>query len=1267
MTLTTIKTLAQVEQRFRRDELERTEIATELRLLRERLNSIYESQLSGGSSAPHSALTLDANADVFLSINAGLQILGTDVQGANKVFAGPTVAPDAHPNFRLLVDDDVPNTITLDNITQITTRNHFDLQNITPTDHHDPVTLDANADTLLSLSTQELGLDTQVANLVLAGPGSGAPAVPTFRALVSDDVITALLTPGTLTTTTTNVATGNHTHAITNTSDAAGTVSTILAGTAAGDLSLRRLTLDDRLIHDGDSDTYLEFTPDLITLNAGSELLLSLFEGVQNEVIINDGAASDVDFRVEGGGSPWALFMRGSDGNVGIGTAGPGAKLDIAGDVLLSGGAQNYLFTDRVNSLELQSQTTATAFALELFSNDGDGTDNINLNLFAVGTPSNVTNRERLQVKYETTGTRFEIFTEANGTGTLRPLVLYTEGNAEQLYLDTDGDVGIGTSSPATELDVNGDITMAGSLIHGGDTDTKIAYTLDVITFTAGGVALLTLTESTQDEVVINEGEVDVDFRIKSDIDSNAFFLRGSDGNIGIGSSGPDAKLDILNPSGAQLRMTHTDGVLFAEFTLDASSDLTIKPAAAGQIKLQPTTDSTDFFQVLDANGGTPVLNVDSINERVGIGTAAPTTPLDVVGAVTITDEIIHAGDTDTKMAFTPDVITFTVGAAVLLTLTEATQDEVVINEGGVDVDLRVETPFSTQTLFVEGSSGRVSINHGAPASALDINGSITVSDEIIHAGDTNTKMAFTSDTITFTAGNLGMLTLAETTQDLVSIGDVGGAGDVDVNFSSGQVFLRGSDGFLGIGTTNPATELDVNGDITISGGSQSYLFSDRSNNLVLQGQLPGVPTSLEFYSADGDGTDITGFNIFGVGTPGAITNRERLQVRYNSTNVFEIFTEANGTGTLRPLVLFTEGNPDQLRLETDGKVGINTTTIPHGGIGVAMLALDGPDSSSDGPHIQITTASDNYPLMQIHAFTHDNVGIGFDAYWNGAAEASADAGSNYTITKSSDLLKFSYASGAAQGTTPTFTVGLVMDTSGMVGVGTTANTKMTIGLTMDQGANDDEILAFQSTGDVSHGMTDKTETETFGFFRKASATGGGLVMEGYRDAGDSPVNAAAIIGSLGEAAQTTKTTGSRGVVSILSRSQSGLGTTDVGANGNLLAVVNNATTRWILDAEGDIFYGGSDDGTITDEHDDVHLLSGFRAVMSPNRSPARDRFKGFLREAEDVLVQQGVLTARLSSGGLVSDTALKGLIIDALIQITNRLNTLEEKKNGPI
>lgn len=53
---------------------------------------------------------------------------------------------------------------------------------------HAAVTLAADADAVLSLSTQEIGLDTQTANTVFAGPTSGGAADPTFRALVAADV-----------------------------------------------------------------------------------------------------------------------------------------------------------------------------------------------------------------------------------------------------------------------------------------------------------------------------------------------------------------------------------------------------------------------------------------------------------------------------------------------------------------------------------------------------------------------------------------------------------------------------------------------------------------------------------------------------------------------------------------------------------------------------------------------------------------------------------------------------------------------------------------------------------------------------------------------------------------------------------------------------------------------------------------------------------------------------------------------------------------------
>ena len=69
---------------------------------------------------------------------------------------------------------------------------HMVLTGVSDDDHHDPVTLDADADVLLSLSTQEIGFDDQGANEVLVGPSTGADDAPTFRALDARDMPSSL-------------------------------------------------------------------------------------------------------------------------------------------------------------------------------------------------------------------------------------------------------------------------------------------------------------------------------------------------------------------------------------------------------------------------------------------------------------------------------------------------------------------------------------------------------------------------------------------------------------------------------------------------------------------------------------------------------------------------------------------------------------------------------------------------------------------------------------------------------------------------------------------------------------------------------------------------------------------------------------------------------------------------------------------------------------------------------------------------------------------
>lgn len=52
---------------------------------------------------------------------------------------------------------------------------------------HAAVTLDADAQTLLNLSTQAIGIPTKSANLIWASPASGGAAVPTWRKIIEAD------------------------------------------------------------------------------------------------------------------------------------------------------------------------------------------------------------------------------------------------------------------------------------------------------------------------------------------------------------------------------------------------------------------------------------------------------------------------------------------------------------------------------------------------------------------------------------------------------------------------------------------------------------------------------------------------------------------------------------------------------------------------------------------------------------------------------------------------------------------------------------------------------------------------------------------------------------------------------------------------------------------------------------------------------------------------------------------------------------------------
>jgi hypothetical protein len=140
----------------------------------------------------------------------------------------------------------------------------------------------------------------------------------------------------------------------------------------------------------------------------------------------------------------------------------------------------------------------------------------------------------------------------------------------------------------------------------------------------------------------------------------------------------------------------------------------------------------------------------------------------------------------------------------------------------------------------------------------------------------------------------------------------------------------------LGIGISTPLYRLDVSGtsrftgDMTISGGTQDYIFSKRANViLTLQSQTSGTVSQTEYYAKDGDGTDDVGFAVFAKGIPTDITNFEQFRIVYrNGTQSYTIGTNKGGTGSDRDIRIGNTADPTDLVIKaTSGSICINTTT----------------------------------------------------------------------------------------------------------------------------------------------------------------------------------------------------------------------------------------------------------------------------------------------------------------------------------------------------
>ncbi|GEM_PF-6271853 len=337
-----------------------------------------------------------------------------------------------------------------------------------------------------------------------------------------------------------------------------------------------------------------------VTDNQGQGLLIQAGNGV-----------NDSPLRIQNRVGTNLVSVR-ADGNVGIGTASPTAKLDVNGVIRTvnevdAGGAQ---------------------YALIAFN-----------------------------------GTRAILA----GSGTPRPDLALVTNDTERMVITTAGKVGIGTASPAVKLHVVDPTSTTQLRLGDGTGDT-------VLQMTAAGVVQSSLRVDSNNRLLLNNDQVTIvgnkmgigtaspteTLQVVGTIHStsggfkfpdgtvqltangaNAWIVNGGDiysansGNVGIGTNAPNKPLHVKGIN-ALARFESTAASALIYFTPSGQKEWSI---GAGSINLGD-------FGIHNTTDGIEALNITAAG-NVGIGTVAPTQKLDVAGGLRV-EGLVNCDTIDT-------------------------------------------------------------------------------------------------------------------------------------------------------------------------------------------------------------------------------------------------------------------------------------------------------------------------------------------------------------------------------------------------------------------------------------------------------------------------------------------------------------------------------------------------------------------------------------------------------------------------------------------
>jgi len=225
-------------------------------------------------------------------------------------------------------------------------------------------------------------------------------------------------------------------------------------------------------------------------------------------------------------------------------------------------------------------QTDATSNSyVHITQADGGsgGSDGLSIGIEDGGVNAVIRNRENGYLRMYTNNTERMRITSGGD------FQLYEDtGTTPKLFWDSSEErLGIGTSSPNATLQVDGTLTVRSSSNQAFN-DSSNANNL-------------TMNDS---KAHFNLDGVDKDFQVSSNTVTNALFVQGSNGNVGIGTASPISKLDVTGAIEADDKITIAYEAGSSDWELESTSgdDFTISRNGSQKLLIDGSTSQTTLF-----------------------------------------------------------------------------------------------------------------------------------------------------------------------------------------------------------------------------------------------------------------------------------------------------------------------------------------------------------------------------------------------------------------------------------------------------------------------------------------------------------------------------------------------------------------------------------------------------------------------------------------------------------------------------------------------